>query len=241
MKQIVTAVLVIFAIAACIKSPESNDELSSASDPVLISHMDSICFFHNRVMDNIKLMTRSGELSVNPPIHIFVDRVSDCTEDVLLSNDINYRVTTDQKNKMTESVSPFIFGLLDSNNDSMKQINNIIDSSFSKSCAQCLKQLIETDFLIQPDISMISDDIDKEIIEAFYSIGVTSKDYWKKIEPSGKINKTAYCADSLGGALSILFSFSGPSAWFMLAVSNAWSAAVDNYHPTEPVEWTNCD
>ena len=153
MKQIVTAVLVIFAIAACIKSPESNDELSSASDPVLISHMDSICFFHNRVMDNIKLMTRSGELSVNPPIHIFVDRVSDCTEDVLLSNDINYRVTTDQKNKMTESVSPFIFGLLDSNNDSMKQINNIIDSSFSKSCAQCLKQLIETDFLIQPDIS----------------------------------------------------------------------------------------
>ena len=70
MKQIVTAVLVIFAIAACIKSPESNDELSSASDPVLISHMDSICFFHNRVMDNIKLMTRSGELSVNPPTSV---------------------------------------------------------------------------------------------------------------------------------------------------------------------------
>lgn len=227
-------------LLSCKKTSVPVDSMSVPSIEIS-SHLDSVCLFHNLVMDNIRLKTRSGEMAINPPIPVFVDKVSICTEEVLQAHDVNYTVTREQKEKMTDSVSPFIISLLDKEIEPMTQIYSIIDKYFSEECAHCMKQVINDDYLLQPNLSSVSNDTDKEIIQSFYSIGVTSKDYWLKINPSGRINKAAYCADSLGGALSIVYSMTGPAAWFMLIISNAWSAAVDNYDPTAPVEWTNCD
>lgn len=239
MKCFSYCVFICLIFVSCAKSTGRGEKGIDDSGKEL-THIDSVAIMHNYVLDRLQLKTKIDEPPVNPPIPIFIHDIKETVEEILKEMDIDYIVDEEQITAAVNLVRPLISGILFDNIGIDQKIKETIDETFSEECADYMNQLIESDFDQELSLDEFDGD-EREAVNAFYTIGTVSRNYWTRVIPNGVINKSSYAADALGGALSIVCGFSGIAGWFMLIVSTSWSAAVDSYDPKAPIDWTNCD